>query len=180
MPFFDSGTFVAQPNVKEIPMKLKNGLKLVLLTAFVLVGCGKEDVKNKVAEVTNSIDVKGRWLMVESSEANKVAKALEKESMVLTFKDGKAAFAPTDSLKGKAVFAGLSNCTAGPRPYHTDKNDLVFDAVTGCAEKKVTVATLNATTLAFADPEKPTITRTFTKIDEAKFQAIVKPADRKL
>lgn len=162
-------------------MKLKQGwLKIALALTVLIIGCGKDDVKNNVAEVTNSIDVKGRWLMLESAEANKVAKALENESMVLTFKDGKAAFSPTNSANGFAVFKLLSDCTKGPRPYHTDKNDLVFDAVTGCAEKRVAVGTLNSTTLMFPDPEKPSITRTFTKIDDAKFNALVKPADRKL
>lgn len=143
-----------------------------------VVGCGA--VKDKAAEVSNGINVRGNWLMTESQHASTVERAVEKESVVLTFKDGKAAFSPTDSLKGKAVYATLSNCTAGPRPYHADKNDIVFDAVAGCPETRITVQQLDGGSLKFPDPSSPDITRTFVKIDDAHYEALVKASDRHL
>ncbi len=151
---------------------------LSILTVLALVtACGA--VKDKIAEMGNSIDVKGHWLMTESEKSNLVEKAIEKESMVLTFQDGKAAFAPTDSVKGLAVFTLLSGCTAGPRPYHMEKDQIVFDAVAGCEERRITVQVLDATTFKFPDPEINELVRTFHRIDESTYQSLVKVADRK-
>lgn len=142
-----------------------------------IAGCG---AKEKMTEINNAIDVKGNWLMTQSEHANVIETALEKESMVLTFKDGKAAFSPTDSLIGRAAFALLSNCTVGPRPYHVDKNQIVFEAVAGCDEKRLTVQTLNDTTFKFPDPDNIAVIRTFRRIDDATYHSLVKASDRKL
>lgn len=148
-----------------------------LIAVALLSACGA--VKDAADEVSNSINVKGHWLMTESERASKVEKAVERESMVLTFKDGSAAFSPTDSVKGRAVFATLSRCTAGPRPYRSEKNDIVFDAVTGCEAKRISVQRLDADRFKFADPDNGQIVRVFVRIDEARYQALVKATDRK-
>lgn len=142
-----------------------------------IAACGA--AKEKVEEVKNSIDVKGYWLMTESQHSSKVEKAMERESMVLAFKDGKASFSPTNSLRGHVVYSLLSACTAGPRPYRTEKNQFVFEPVVGCDEKRIVIQTLNDTTFKFADPDNADIIRTFVRIDEAKYQELVKTSDRR-
>lgn len=145
--------------------------------AGLLAACGA--IKDKVNEVSNGLNVQGHWLMTESEHASRIEKAIENESVVLTFKDGKAAFSPTDSVKGKAVYTALSNCTAGPRPYRTENNDIVLDAIAGCPEKRVAVQRLDGDRLKFPDPANPDITRTFTRIDDNRYQALVKASDRR-
>ena len=144
-------------------MRTKKSILYISLALLGLISaCGA--VKDKVNEVENGINVQGHWLMTQSEHSSKIEKALEAESMVLTFKDGKAAFSPTDSLKGRAVFALLSNCTVGPRPYRMEKNQIVFEAVVGCEEKRVTIQTLDGDTFKCTDPDNKDIIRTFMRI----------------
>ncbi len=158
-------------------MKLKLTGFAVLCSVALITGCGA--IKDKSNEVANDINVPGHWLMVQSENGGAVEKALENESMVLTFKDGKAAFSPTDSIKGKAVYALLSGCTTGPRPYRTEKNDLVFEPVAGCDQTRIGVQRLDDASFKFLDPSDGKTMRTFVRIDEAKYHALVKPEDRK-
>ncbi len=145
--------------------------------AGLVAACGA--VKDKTAEVSNDLNLKGHWLMTESEHASRVETAVEKESMVLTFKDGKAAFSPTDSVKGRAVYATVSHCTAGPRPYHTDKHDIVFEAVTDCPEKRVAVTQLDGDHLKFSDPDTTDVIRTFVRIDDSRYESLVAASDRR-
>lgn len=146
----------------------------VLALSILFTACGK------VAEVTNSLNLPGHWLMTESEHSNKLEQALENESMVLTFKDGQAAFSPTDSVKGQAVYAALSRCSSGPRPYKVQNNDLIFGAITGCKESRVKVTRLDANRLKFTDPGDPDTIRTFVRINEDKFNTLVKASDKAL
>lgn len=157
--------------------KLKNLSFWVLPVVGILVGCGA--AKDKVNEIQNDSKVQGHWLMTESEHANKIEKALENESIVLTFRDSKAAFSPTDTAKGHTVYGLLPRCTAEVRPFRTDKNQIVFEAVPGCTEKRVTVQTLNDTTLKFPDPEDGDITRTFRKISDDMYASLVKASERR-
>ncbi len=158
-------------------MKLKLTGFAFLCSAALMTGCGA--IKDKANQVANDINLPGHWLMVKSENGGTVEKALENESMVLTFKDSKAAFSPTDTLKGRAVFALLSRCTAGPRPYRTEKHLIVFEAVAGCEEKRVSVERLDDATFKFLDPSDSKTMRTLVRIDEAKYQALITPGDRK-
>lgn len=144
----------------------------VMFLVALVSACGK--AKDTINEVQNEWDVKGHWLMTESINGSAVEKALEKESMVLTFKDGKAVFEPTNSVKGKAVYATLSKCVAGPRPYRAAKNQFVFEPVAGCGEIRIEVNALDSSQFRFADPDKPTVIRTFRRIDEPTYVALVK------
>ena len=157
-------------------MKLIQALTLGSLVLF-MASCGA--VKDKVNEVTNAQRIKGHWLMTNSEHGGTVENFIENESVVLTFKDDKAAFSPTDSVRGVAVFATIPKCTAGPRNYTTENNDLVLPANPDCGEKRVTVSELSDTTLKFPDPETPDVTRVFVKIDEAKYEALVKASERR-
>lgn len=161
-------------------MKTKKSMLYVSLAAVLglISACGA--VKDKVAEVENGINVQGHWLMTQSQHSNLIEKALEGESMVLTFKDGEAAFSPTDSLKGRAAYALLSNCEAGPRPYRMEKDQIVFAAVVGCEEKRSTIQTLDGNTFKCTDLDNKDIVRTFVRISDAKYQDLVKQSDRKL
>lgn len=160
-------------------MRTRNTFVYMALTlAGLLAACGA--VKDKASEVQHGIEVQGHWLMSESEHSGKLEKVLSNDSMVLTFKDGKAAFSPVDTVKGRAVYALVSNCTAGPRPYHMEKNQIVFEAVAGCAEKRVDVQTMDHNTLKFPDPDNGDIVRTFTRIDDQRYNELVKPSDRKL
>jgi hypothetical protein len=141
-----------------------------------VAGCGA--VKDTATQIKNGFDIQGHWLMTKSEHSNAVANAVENQSMVLTFKDGKAAFSPTDSIQGRAVFALLSHCTAGPRPYHMDKDQLVLEPITGCGQESVTIDTLDNNTLKFPDPDDTDTTRTFQRIDESKYDSLVKTSDR--
>ncbi len=159
-------------------MKYRRNIWLLVVTGIVcLAACGA--VKEKAAEVSNEINMKGHWLMTESEHSSKVSKAREKESLVLSFKEGKAAFSPTDSVKGRAVYTTLSHCTQGPRPYRTEKYDIVFEGVTDCPEKRVTVKLLDSDHLKFSDPDNSDIVRTFVRIDDARYESLVKQSDRR-
>lgn len=159
-------------------MKLKaNALYAILPMVGMIASCGA--VKDEATEIRNDAKIKGHWLMTESEHSNQVEKVLENESMVLTFKDDKAAFSPTDSVKGQTVYALLSKCTKEVRPYKTDKNQVVFVAVPECPERRVTVEKLDDTTLKFPDPDNGDITRTFQKIDDERYFNLVKASDRK-
>lgn len=154
-------------------MKLKLTGFAFLCAAALMTGCGA--IKDKANEVNNDINLPGHWLMVQSAGGN----FLENETVVMTFKDSKAAFSPTDTLKGRAAFALLSRCTAGPRPYRTEKHIIVFEAVAGCEEKRVSVERLDDATFKFLDPSDSKTMRTLVRIDEAKYNALVKAEDRK-
>lgn len=141
------------------------------------VGCGK--VKDEVTEAQNEMRVEGHWLMNGSEHASDLQKFAEKESMVLTFKDGKAAFSPTDSAKGKTVHATLSACLQKVRNYKTEKNQFVFLAEGDCPELRVTVQQLDDKALKFPDPDHNDITRSFERIDENRYQSLVKKSDQR-
>lgn len=154
-------------------------LSVFALTCLTFVAsCGK--IKDKVDEVSNSQKVQGHWLQTESENAGAIQKTLENESIVLSFKDDRAAFAPTDSTKGQLVYATLSHCLAGPRSFRTDGNQLVFPAEGDCPEKRVDIQQLDDNSLKFPDPENPKTVRTFIKIDNAAYSKKVKAADRRL
>ncbi len=153
--------------------KLVVAMALTLLT----VSCGK--VKDGIDEIANDRRIQGHWLLSQSEHAGVIERALEKESVVLTFQDGKAAFSPTDSVKGTAVYKTLSACSQGPRPFTTDKQQLVFLANGICPEKRVTIQQLDANTLKFPDPDNNDITRVLGKISEDQYKALVKASDRK-
>ena len=149
--------------------------------SVLIFGCGKEvqQVKQAVQEAANAYNVEGHWLMVESDHSNDIEKIVEKESMVLTFNDKTAAFSPVDTLKGKGVFTLLEGCNAGPRPYKVDKNQLVFEKFQDCEEVRVDIEKLDGNTLKFADPTDRDTIRTFTRIDEDRYNVLVRPSDRK-
>lgn len=151
-------------------------LWFAVLGGVFIQGCGA--LKDEGAEISHELNVPGHWLMTESEHTSQVEKFLEKDSLVLTFKDGKYAFSPTDSVKGQAVFAALSACTVGPRPYKTDKQDLVFEAVTECPERRVKVTVLDGDRLKFTDPYDSDVVRTFARIDRVTYERLVKPSDR--
>lgn len=148
------------------------------LSIFVLVACGA--VKDKVTEVRNDFEVQGSWLMTQSEHSSQIEKFIENESMVLTFKDGKAAFSPTNSVKGRAVHALLSKCIVGPRRYKMEKNQIVFEAIVGCEERRVTIEALDQSSFKVIDPEDGETVRTFRRITEDAYHKLVKSADRKL
>jgi len=154
-------------------------MKTKLLSALLLVGfiagCG---AKEKANEIKNEFNIRGHWILTE--QTGSPARILENESMVLTFKDGKAAFSPTNSVKGRAAYALLSDCTKGPRPYRIENNVIVLENVTNCPEKRVAIQELNSDAFKCADPDKAEVIRTFGRIDEAKYHALVLPNDRKL
>ena len=154
-------------------MKLNLTGFAILCSAALMTGCGA--IKEKANEANNAMNLPGHWLMVQTDGGS----VLENETVVLTFKDNKAAFSPTDTLKGRAVFALMSRCTAGPRPYRTEKHIIVLEAVAGCEEKRVSVERVDDTTFKFLDPSDSKTLRTLARIDEAKFQALVKAEDRK-
>lgn len=156
---------------------IKTQLITLIPVIGLLVACGA--VKDKANEISNDSKIQGHWLMTEAEHSSKVEKALENESVVLTFKDSKAAFSPTDTVKGRAVFALLSKCETEVRPYKTDKNQIVFAPVTGCAENRITVQTLDATTLKFPDPQDGDVTRTFRKISDEIYATLVKSSERR-
>ena len=159
-------------------MKHYYSLSFAAIGLALLSACGA--VQDAADKINNSFNAPGHWLMVSSETSGTVAKAIENESVVLTVKDSKVAFSPVSTVKGKAVYATLSNCTKGPRPYRTEKNDIILAPVAGCAEKRVTVNTLSGDQFKFPDPEDNRVLRVFQRIDDAKFQALVKPEDRKL
>lgn len=186
--FLGDSTLGSEPTRDQEKFGPKNGplvqlnrsaTGVIALCAFaMLAGCG--EVKEKAVEVSNGFEIQGHWLMTESKNATVVEEALENESMVLTFKEGKAAFSPTDSVQGHTLHGLLSGCTSGPRPYRMDGNQIVFETVAGCPEKRVSVIELNQTKLIFPDPDNSEIVRTFRRIDEATRAARVRPEDRKL
>lgn len=151
------------------------GLSFLLITA-----CGAKD---KAKEISSELNIKAKinnhWLMTQSEHASKVENWVENESLVLTFKDGKAGFSPADSVKGHAVYATLSRCTAETRPFQVDNNQLIFEAVPGCGEKRVTVEKIDDNTLKFPDPENGDITRTFVKINDETYSRLVKASERR-
>lgn len=146
--------------------------------ALAIASCGK--IKEVANQISNEVNLPGRWLVTQSDHSGKIAQFLEHESMVLSFVDGKMAFAPADTVKGQTVYAALSDCTKGPRPYTMDKTQVVFPAMGACAERRITVEMLNETTLKFPDPDDNNVTRVMVRIDDARYNAIVKAADRKL
>ena len=158
-------------------MKLKLTGFAILCSVALMTGCGA--IKDKANETKNDLALPGHWLMAQTENSGAIAKAIENESVVLTFKDSKAAFSPTDTLKGRAVFALLSRCTVGPRPYRTEKNIIVLEAVAGCDEMRASVEQVDGTTFKFTDPSDSKTVRTMVRIDEAKYQALVKAEDRK-
>ncbi len=155
---------------------------LIPVSMFLIVSCGAKD---KATEVANELNIKARinkhWLMTESSHASKLEKWATKESVVLTFKDGKAAFSPTDSAAGVVVYNALKPCTAAVRPFTADNNQIVFQAIANpaCPETRVTVQQLDDNTLKFPDPTDTDIIRTFVKIDDAKYNELVKPSEQR-
>jgi len=148
--------------------------------ALLLLGtsCGK--VQEQVAEVTNPIELQGRWLVSESDHGGTPVKLIENESLVLTFKDGKAAFAPTDSIKGLAVYTAVHDCTKGPRDFRAEGNDIVFSATPNCAESRITIQQVDASTLKFPDPSDTNVVRVLRRINEDQYLALVKESDRKI
>jgi hypothetical protein len=146
------------------------------IAALAVLSCGQ--VKEGVTETSNAAKIPGRWLANPSEHSNALANAAENEAVVLSFRNGKYAYEPTD--KGQAIYLTYSDCLRGPREYKTDKDQLVFVATPNCPEKRGTIQQLDSTTLKFADPDKPDITRVFTKIDETRYMALVKASDRKL
>jgi hypothetical protein len=159
-------------------MKIKLNYFFATLSVFALVACGA--VKDKVTEVKNDFEIQGSWLMTQSEHSSKIEKFLENESMVLTFKDSKAAFSPTDSVKGRAVHALLSKCLVDPRRYRMEKNQIVFEAVVGCEERRVTIEALDQSNFKAIDPEDGETIRTFRRISEEVYHKLVKPSERKL
>jgi hypothetical protein len=143
-----------------------------------LASCGK--IQEVVTQTSNQIQLPGHWLMTESEHSSAVDKFLENESLVLSFADGKMAFSPADSAKGQAVYSTLSDCTKGPRAYRVEGKQIVLPAIPGCAERRVNLEMLNATTLKFPDPDKSDVTRVLVRIDEARYHSLVKASDRKL
>jgi len=152
-------------------MKSYRNIFFSLFALALLASCGAEDAVN---EVSNELQVRGHWVMSESDNAGVIEKGIDpKNSLVITFADGSATFEPANTLKGKAVYSALSACVKGPRPYKTENNDLVFPAVTNCPELRVTVIKLDGDVLKFPDPENKSITRTFAKIDDVRYQQLV-------
>src|SRR5687767_12998987 len=108
----------------------KLNLFLFLSLIALAISCGS--ARDEVNEIANEQRIKGHWLMTQSEHGSTIERALENESMVLTFKDGKAAFSPTDSLRGRAVYTALSRCNQAVRPYETQRNQLVFMEAVDC------------------------------------------------
>ncbi len=150
---------------------------MATLLPLLNLSCGK--VTDAVTGAINESQIQGHWLLRESEHSSKIEKALENESMVLTFKDSKAGFSPTDSLKGQAVYATVSRCTQGPRSYQVEGKQFIFLANPDCPEKRITVQQVDATTLKFPDPDNADTTRVFTKIDENRYLQLVKASDRR-
>lgn len=168
-------SFMENLNLKEgTLMKLSRVISSIGVLVLVLVGCGK------AKEVTNSFELKGHWLMTDFEQAGRVEKATDRDSLVLTFKDGKAAFSPTDSARGRALYRAVHRCTLGPRPYRTDRNDIVFDAVLDCSEKRIAVTKIDVDHLKLADPDNPNIVRSFVRLGEDRFLQLVAQPDRHL
>lgn len=147
------------------------------LAVLAVLGCGK--VEEAVNEVQNENKLQGHWLLTETEHASQIERLVAKESIVLSFKDKKAAFSPTDSIKGQEVYGAIDECSRGPRPYKTDGNDLVFEAVTNCPEIRLKIQEISDNTLKLPDPKSPDKTRVFQKIDESNYNQLVKASDRK-
>lgn len=171
---------------KEKKMKTQlnaTSFSLIVITglaSLLFASCGK--VNDAITEINNDEKIKGHWLLTGTENAGAITNAIERETVVLSFKNGQAAFSPTDSITGR-LYVSFSPCTRGPRPYRTDKNEIVFGAVAAvpnCTEKRITVQQLDAQTLKFPDPDNMTLIRVFTKIDEARYFSLVKPSDRRL
>jgi hypothetical protein len=159
--------------------KILSGTVTLICSALIFAACGK--VQDKVTEVKNDQRIKGSWLLVSTENNGTVLNSLEKESLVLTFKDEKTAFsAVSDSPKAKALLTALNNCTAGPRPYKIDKDQIVLSDIVNCPQKQAPILTLDDTTLKFADPNAPQTVRVFRKLSDDEYQTRVKPADRRL
>jgi len=152
-------------------------LVAVALIPLLTLSCGK--INDAVTGAINDSQIQGHWLLLESEHSSKIEKALENESMVLTFQDSKAAFSPTDSVKGQAVYATLSRCSQGPRDYKVEGKQFIFVAGSDCPEKRITVQQLDSTTLKFPDPDNADTTRVFTKIEESRYLQLVKASDRR-
>ena len=150
---------------------------MVALLLLFTLSCGK--ITDAVTGAINDGQIQGHWLLVESEHSSKIEKALENESMVLTFKDSKAGFSPTDSLKGQAVYATLSRCTQGPRSYKVEGKQFIFLASADCPEKRISVQQISDTALKFPDPDNNDTTRVFIKVDENRYLQLVKASDRR-
>jgi hypothetical protein len=174
IPAFDWPSCCIVTTIKGGTMKVQSKLFVALIPLMGILGaCGK------AKEVKNELTIPGHWLMTQSEHASQVEKSIENESMVLTFQDGKAAFSPTDSVKGRAVYTVLSKCTAGPRAYHADNDQIVFEQTPDCPEKRITVQKLGDDELKFPDPDNADITRTFRRISQEKYEQLVKASDRR-
>lgn len=145
----------------------------VVITVLV-IGCG---AKEAVHQVANDLNIQGHWLMTESKHAkNPLEQVAADKSMVLTFKDGQAAFSPTDKdafidkVKAKTVFFLLQPCDKGPRPFKMEKDEIVFPAVNQCAEKRWSVLTLDGQNLKTGDGD---VNRSFVKINDERYNNLV-------
>jgi len=175
-----------QPDCKAVQQQgdafmnvIKNlGTLIGVASLFLVMSCGK--VNDAVTETKNETRIEGHWLMNASEHTGEISKLAEKESVVLTFKDGKAGFSPTDSIKGQTVYAAaFDECLQKVRAYNAEKNQFVFPAVDACPEIRVTVQQLDDKTLKFPDFKDNNITRVFERIDENRYQALVKKSDQK-
>lgn len=150
----------------------------MVVSVIMLGGCGKVD--EKVTEIRHDVLIKGNWLLTDTINASRIEKAAEKESVVLVFRGDRAAFSPVNSVKGKAVYMAIAECTRGPRDYKTDKSLLIFPKTPACEEKQVNIEQVDETTLKFSDPNDAKITRVFRKISDDLYQNLVAPGDRRL
>ncbi len=134
----------------------------------------------KAKELANDINVQGNWVLSATENAGKLTNAVEADSVVLTFKDGKAAISSASTVVAKALYTGLDDCFKTARPYNTKDNQLVFPVQGACPERRLDVLQLDRGTLKFPDPTDGKVNRVFSRIDDDKYHTLVLAPDRKL
>jgi hypothetical protein len=90
-------------------------------------------------------------------------------------------FLPTrEALKNREREIVNEKCLVDPRRYRMEKNQIVFEAVVGCEERRVTIEALDQSNFKAIDPEDGETIRTFRRISEEVYHKLVKPSERKL
>ena len=83
-------------------MLSRKALGALMALVFIVSACGK--IKEEVSQLSNDLKVQGHWLVTQSEHSSKIEKLVEKESMVLTFKDSTARFCAYRFHQGSGCF----------------------------------------------------------------------------
>jgi hypothetical protein len=145
-------------------MRVIFGFTLLLSVALVTSSCGR--VESAAQTVSNDAKLPGHWLQ-------------DNNSLVLTFKDGKAAYSPVSGFKGKVADLFKSACEQGPRSYRVDGNQIIYAAEgPNCPQVAVTIQKVTEKNLEIPSLSDPKTILKFAVMNDADFNAKVDEKDR--